>query len=52
MYSSFKGNIWGYDIVNMQLTNKFNKGFRFSLCSIDLYSKYAWFFPLRDKKVY
>ena len=34
----------------MQLISKFNKGFRFSLCVIDLYNKYAWVVPLKDKK--
>ena len=34
----------------MQLIIKFNKGFRFSLCVIDIYSKYAWVVPLKDKK--
>ena len=34
----------------MQLLSKFNKGFRFLLCSIDIYSKYAWVIPLKDKK--
>ena len=28
----------------------FNKGFRFLLCVIDIFSKYAWFIPLKDKK--
>ena len=28
----------------------FNKGFRFLLCAIDIYSKYAWVVPLKDKK--
>ena len=35
----------------MQLISKFNKGFRFSLCVIDNFSKYAWIVPLKDKKV-
>ena len=35
----------------MQLRNKFNKGLRFLLCVIDIYSKYAWVVPLKDKKV-
>ena len=35
----------------MQLISKFNKGFRFLLCVIDIYSKYAWVVPLKDKKV-
>ena len=34
----------------MQLIKKFNKGFRFLLCVIDIYSKYAWVIPLKDKK--
>ena len=34
----------------MQLTSKFNKGFRFLLCVIDIFSKYAWVVPLKDKK--
>ena len=35
----------------MQLTSKFNKGFRFLLCVIDVYSKYRWVNPLKDKKI-
>ena len=34
----------------MQLTRNFNKGFRFLLCVIDIFSKYAWVVPLKDKK--
>ena len=34
----------------MQLIGKFNKGFRFLLCLIDIFSKYAWVVPLKDKK--
>ena len=34
----------------MQLISKFNKVFRFLLCVIDIYSKYAWVVPLQDKK--
>ena len=34
----------------MQLISKFNKGFRFLLYLNDIYSKYAWFMPLKDKK--
>ena len=33
----------------MQLASKFNKGFRFLLCVIDIFSKYAWVVPLKDK---
>ena len=50
VYSSFKGNIWGVDLAEMQLLSKFNKGFRFLLCVTDIFSKYAWVIPLKDKK--
>ena len=50
VYSGFKDNIWGADLADMQLTNKFNKRFRFFLCVIDIFSKYAWVAPLKDKK--
>ena len=50
LYSAFKDNIWVADLADMQLMSKFNKGFRFSLCVIDVFSKYAWVVPLKDKK--
>ena len=34
----------------MQSISKFNKEFRFLLCVIDTFSKYAWVSPLKDKK--
>ena len=50
LYSAFKDNIWAADLADMQLISKFDKGFRFLLCVIDIYSKYAWVVPLKDKK--
>ena len=41
VYSSFKDNIWGVDLADMQLISKYNKGIRYLLCTIDLFSKYA-----------
>ena len=49
VYPSFEDNIWGVDLADMQLLSKFNKGFRFLLCVIDIFSKYAWVIPLKDK---
>ena len=34
----------------MQLISKYNKGIRFLLCVIGLFSKNAWVVPLKDKK--
>ena len=50
VYSTFKDNIWGVDLADMQLLSKYNKGTRFLLCVIDIFSKYAWVGPLKDKK--
>ena len=51
VYSGFKDKIWGADLADMQLISKFNKGFKFLLCLIDIFSKYAEVIPLKDKKV-
>ena len=50
MYSSFRDNIWGVDLADMQLLSQFNKRFRFLLYVIDIFTKYAWVVPLKDKK--
>ena len=49
IYSSFRDNIWGVDLTNIQSLNKYKKGIRYSLCAIDLFSKYALVVPLKDK---
>ena len=49
MYSSFRDNIWGVDLADMQLISKYNKGIRYLSCTIDLFSKYAFAVPLKDK---
>ena len=50
VYSSFKDNIWSVDLADMQLISKHNKGIRYLLCAIDLFSKYDWVVSLKDKK--
>ena len=50
VHAAFKDNIWGVDLADMQLLSKYNKGIRFLLCVIDIFSKYAWVVPLKDKK--
>ena len=51
VYSSFKDNIWGVDLADMQSLSRYNKGIKYLLCTIDLLSKYAWVIPMKDKKV-
>ena len=46
----FKDNIWGADLADMQSLSKYNKGIKYLLCAIDLFSKYAWVVPIKDKK--
>ena len=48
VYSGFTDNICRADLADMQLISKFNKGFRFLICVIDIFSKYAWVVPLKD----
>ena len=50
VHSSFINIIWGADLADIQLISRFSKGFRFLLCVIDIYSKYAWVIALKDKK--
>ena len=47
VYSSFRDNIWGGDLADMQSLSKYNK---YLLCAIDLFSKFAWVVPIKDKK--
>ena len=48
-YLSFRDNIWGVDLADMQSLSKYNKGIKYLLCAIDFFSKYAWFIPIKDK---
>ena len=51
VYSSFiLDNIWGVDLADILLTSKFNKGIKYLLCVIDLFSRYAWVIGLKNKK--
>ena len=39
--SAYKDYMWAADLAGMKLISKYNKGFRFLLCVINIYSKYA-----------
>ena len=50
IYLSFKDNIWGDDLADMQSLSKYNKAIKYLLCAINLLSKYEWVVPKKDKK--
>ena len=50
VYSYFKDNIWGVDLTDMQSLSKYDNGVEYLLCAIDLFRKYAWVVPIKDKK--
>lgn len=41
---------WQSDLVELQPYSKENKGFRYLLTTIDIFSKYAWAIPIKTKK--
>ena len=47
-YFGFRDNTWGADLADVQLISKFNKGFRFLMCVIDILLNMGC--PLKDKK--
>ena len=50
VYSSFRDNIWGVDLADMQSLSKYNKGIKYLLCAIDIFNKYPWVVPLKHKR--
>ena len=50
VHAAFKDNIWGADLADMQLLSRYNKGIRFLLCVINIFSKYVWVAPVKYKK--
>ena len=52
VYSSFRANIWGVDLADIQSLSKYSKGIKYLFCpsDFDLFSKYAWVAPLKDKR--
>ena len=45
-----RDDIWGVDLADMQSLSKYSKRVKHLLCAIDLFSKYAWVVPLKDKR--
>ena len=50
VYLSFRTNIWGVDLADMQSLSKYHKENKYLLCANDLFSKYAWVVPIKDEK--
>ena len=50
VYSFFRENIWGFGSADMPSLSKYNKWIKYLFCAIDLFSKYAWVVPIKDKK--
>ena len=50
VYSSFRDNIWGVDLADVQSFRRYNKVVKHLLCTTDLFSKYAWVVPIKNKK--
>ena len=42
-------DVWSCDLVEMQEWSKQNKGYRYMINVVDVFSKFAWSVPLKDK---
>ena len=50
VYARFKGNISAADLAEMESLSSKNKNAKYLLCAINVFPKYAWVKPLKDKK--
>ena len=50
VYSTFRDNIWGVNLADMQSLSEYNKVIKYLLCATDIFLKYAWVVHLKDKK--
>jgi len=41
--------IWAADLIDMQSFAEYNDGFKYLLSVVDIFSKYGWIVPLKDK---
>lgn len=45
----FNNDIWTADLIDYNNLSKFNKNVKYLLCVMDIYSRFVWVFPLKDK---
>ena len=50
VYARFKDNIWAADLAEMGSLSSKKKNLKYLLCVIDIFTKYAWFKPTKDRK--
>ena len=50
VYTKCKGSIWAADLPEMESLSSKNKNVKYLLCVIDVFTKYVWVKPLKDKK--
>ena len=50
IHARFKDNIWAANLAGMGSFSSKNKSSKYLLCAIDVFTKYAWVKPLKDKK--
>ena len=50
VYTRLKDNIWPADLAEMGSITSKNRGGKFLFCAVDVFTKYAWFKTLQDKK--
>ena len=50
VHATFKDNIWAADLAEIKSLSLENKNDKYLLCMIDVFTKYAWVKPLKDKK--
>ena len=50
VYARFKGNIWAANVAERESLSSKNKNFKYLLYVINVFTKYAWVKPLKDKK--
>ena len=50
VYTRFRDNIWAADLAEIVPLSCKNKNLKYLLCVIDVFTKYSWVKPLKDKK--